>query len=155
MGARTSLIYSPPPVYSHPFNERTGHSFPPRHRNRLCDHNSESAFRDGRLGASFAEFRSGAEIPLLSVCTSTPIVVPLGRTRIFVRPAIGTAREAPIRNRHFDPVGTRSNSEISGARRPLIASGDKTSFRARKTFDSHSELAISADDLPDSKVFWQ
>ncbi|MQL69198.1 hypothetical protein Taro_001506 [Colocasia esculenta] len=38
----------------------------------------------------------------------------LGRTRIFGRPAIGTAREAPIRNRHVDPVGTRSYSDISG-----------------------------------------
>ncbi|MQL82982.1 hypothetical protein Taro_015482, partial [Colocasia esculenta] len=38
---------------------------------------------------------------------------PLGRTWIFVHPAIGTAREAPIRNRHFNPVGTRSHSEIS------------------------------------------
>ncbi|MQL78679.1 hypothetical protein Taro_011128 [Colocasia esculenta] len=39
----------------------------------------------------------------------------LGRTmRIFVCPAIGTAREAQIRNRHFNPVDTRSHSEISG-----------------------------------------
>ncbi|MQM01750.1 hypothetical protein Taro_034510 [Colocasia esculenta] len=37
---------------------------------------------------------------------------PLGRTQIFVRPTIGTARETPIRNRHFDPVGIRSHSEI-------------------------------------------
>ncbi|MQM01420.1 hypothetical protein Taro_034173 [Colocasia esculenta] len=27
--------------------------------------------------------------------------------RIFFRAAIGTARESPIQNRHFDPVGTR------------------------------------------------
>ncbi|MQM05734.1 hypothetical protein Taro_038549, partial [Colocasia esculenta] len=39
---------------------------------------------------------------------------PLSETQIFVRPAIGTAREAAIRNRHFDPVGTRSDSEIFG-----------------------------------------
>ncbi|MQL84103.1 hypothetical protein Taro_016626 [Colocasia esculenta] len=32
---------------------------------------------------------------------------------------------------------------------------DKTSFRGQKTFASHSEIAILADDLPDSKVFWQ
>ncbi|MQM15016.1 hypothetical protein Taro_047953 [Colocasia esculenta] len=32
---------------------------------------------------------------------------PLGKTWIFVRPVIGTAREAPIPNRHFDSVGTR------------------------------------------------
>ncbi|MQL98022.1 hypothetical protein Taro_030713, partial [Colocasia esculenta] len=36
---------------------------------------------------------------------------------------------------------------------PLIASGDKTSFRGLKTFVSHSEIAILADDLPYSKVF--
>ncbi|MQL99655.1 hypothetical protein Taro_032382, partial [Colocasia esculenta] len=39
---------------------------------------------------------------------------PFGRMRIFVLPTIGTARESPIRNRHFDPVGKRSHSEISG-----------------------------------------
>ncbi|MQL76099.1 hypothetical protein Taro_008475 [Colocasia esculenta] len=39
---------------------------------------------------------------------------PLGQTRIFVRIVIATAREVPIRNRHFDPVGTRSDLEISG-----------------------------------------
>ncbi|MQM12527.1 hypothetical protein Taro_045443, partial [Colocasia esculenta] len=34
---------------------------------------------------------------------------------------------------------------------PPIASGNKTSFRGRKTFISHSEIAILADDLPYSK----
>ncbi|MQM00810.1 hypothetical protein Taro_033558, partial [Colocasia esculenta] len=34
--------------------------------------------------------------------------------KISVRPGVGTTREAPIRNRHFDPVGRRSHSEISG-----------------------------------------
>ncbi|MQM17006.1 hypothetical protein Taro_049971 [Colocasia esculenta] len=34
--------------------------------------------------------------------------------RIFVRPAIETAHEAPIQNRHFDPVDTRLHLEISG-----------------------------------------
>ncbi|MQL68573.1 hypothetical protein Taro_000827 [Colocasia esculenta] len=67
-----------PPVYSHPFSERTGHNFPPEHRNRLCDHNSESTLRDGRQGVGFAGFRSVGKIPPRSVCTSTPIVVPLG-----------------------------------------------------------------------------
>ncbi|MQL77113.1 hypothetical protein Taro_009533 [Colocasia esculenta] len=38
---------------------------------------------------------------------------PFGKTWIFVRVAIPTARESPIRNQHFDPVGTRSDSEIS------------------------------------------
>ncbi|MQL82859.1 hypothetical protein Taro_015328 [Colocasia esculenta] len=40
---------------------------------------------------------------------------PLGRTQIFVRPAIGTSREAPIQNRHFDPVAFgdfRSDAQI-------------------------------------------
>ncbi|MQM13151.1 hypothetical protein Taro_046080 [Colocasia esculenta] len=52
-----------PPVYSHPFSERIGHNFPHGHRNRLCEHNSESALRDDRQGAGIAEFRSGAKIP--------------------------------------------------------------------------------------------
>ncbi|MQM13152.1 hypothetical protein Taro_046079, partial [Colocasia esculenta] len=39
-----------------------------------------------------------------SVCTSTPTAVPSGHTRIFIRPGVGTAREAPIQNWHFDPV---------------------------------------------------
>ncbi|MQM22588.1 hypothetical protein Taro_055642, partial [Colocasia esculenta] len=38
-----------------------------------------------------------------------------------------------------------------GARCPLIASGDKTSFQGQKIFVSHSEIAILADDLPYSK----
>ncbi|MQM16219.1 hypothetical protein Taro_049170 [Colocasia esculenta] len=49
-----------------------------------------------------------------SVCTSTPTAVPSGRTWIFIRPGVGTAREAPIKNRHFDPVGKWSHSKISG-----------------------------------------
>ncbi|MQL87492.1 hypothetical protein Taro_020032 [Colocasia esculenta] len=143
------------PVYSNPFSQRTGHNFPPGHRNRLCDHNSESALRDDRQGAGFTEFRSRAKIPPRSVCYSTPTVVPFDRTGISVRTGVdralvsrnsvpgpkfhpgacvivhrqpypsigrgylsarrvGTARKAPIRNRHFDPVGKRSHSEISG-----------------------------------------
>ncbi|MQL70222.1 hypothetical protein Taro_002500 [Colocasia esculenta] len=38
-----------------------------------------------------------------SVCSSTPTDLPSGRTRIFILPGVGTAREAPIQNRHFDP----------------------------------------------------
>ncbi|MQL70700.1 hypothetical protein Taro_002988, partial [Colocasia esculenta] len=35
--------------------------------------------------------------------------------QIFVRAAIGTARESPIRNRHFDPVVTsRRSSRFKG-----------------------------------------
>ncbi|MQM23378.1 hypothetical protein Taro_056442 [Colocasia esculenta] len=85
----------------------------PYSKNRLFDHNSESALRDGRQGAGFAEFRSGAKIPPESVCTtSTPTVVPCGRTRIFIRPGVVTACEAPIQNRHFDPVGKKSHLKI-------------------------------------------
>ncbi|MQL98169.1 hypothetical protein Taro_030888 [Colocasia esculenta] len=47
-------------------------------------------------------------------CISTPTVVPSNRTQIFIRPGVGTAREAPIQNRQFDPVSKRSHSEISG-----------------------------------------
>ncbi|MQM23132.1 hypothetical protein Taro_056194 [Colocasia esculenta] len=99
--------------------------------------------------------------------------------RIFIRPGVGTTREAPIPNRYFDPVSKWSHSEISGAapkflpgsavadcrchriRTPLRSNGnnfslgDKMSFRGQKTFFSHSEIAILADDLPYSKVFWQ
>ncbi|MQL83525.1 hypothetical protein Taro_016016 [Colocasia esculenta] len=103
-----------PSVYSHPFSEIIGHNFPHGYRNRLCDNKSESALRDGRQGAGFVEFRSAAKIPPRSVCASTPTAVPSGRTRIFILPGVGTAREAPIQNRHFDPVGKWSHSEISG-----------------------------------------
>ncbi|MQM23210.1 hypothetical protein Taro_056273, partial [Colocasia esculenta] len=34
--------------------------------------------------------------PTRSVCTSTSIVVPSGRKQIFIRPGVGTTREAPI-----------------------------------------------------------
>ncbi|MQL96473.1 hypothetical protein Taro_029166, partial [Colocasia esculenta] len=100
---------------SYCLSERTGHNSPPEYRNSLCDHNSESTLRDGRQGAGFYEFRFGAEIGPRNVCTSTPIVEPLGSMRIFVRPAIGTAREAPIRNQHFDPVRTRRGSPTPSA----------------------------------------
>ncbi|MQL74878.1 hypothetical protein Taro_007250 [Colocasia esculenta] len=33
--------------------------------------------------------------------------------QIFVRAVIGTARESPIWNRHFDPVGTRTTQALS------------------------------------------
>ncbi|MQL76204.1 hypothetical protein Taro_008590, partial [Colocasia esculenta] len=46
----------------------------------------------------------------------------LGKTQIFVRMAIGTVLEAPIQNRHSEPVGTRSDSEIFGLR-PKFLSG--------------------------------
>ncbi|MQL80081.1 hypothetical protein Taro_012534 [Colocasia esculenta] len=37
------------------------------------------------------------------------------RTLIFLHPAIGSASEAPFRNRHFDSVDTRSYLEISAS----------------------------------------
>ncbi|MQL74892.1 hypothetical protein Taro_007248 [Colocasia esculenta] len=82
--------------------------------------------------------------------------------QIFICTAIGTTGEPPIRNRHFDPVGTRSDSEIFDSAPKLLSGSlvegcrcdrDKTSFRGRKTFVSHSKIVIPADDLPVSKVF--
>ncbi|MQM16008.1 hypothetical protein Taro_048961 [Colocasia esculenta] len=92
-------------VYSHPFSERTRHNFTPEHRNRLGNHNSESALRDCRQGTGFAEFHTGAEIHRGACVLVHRLSYPLGRMQIFVRPAIGNARKAPIQNRHFDPVG--------------------------------------------------
>ncbi|MQL78730.1 hypothetical protein Taro_011167 [Colocasia esculenta] len=61
--------------------------------------------------------------------------------RIFVRPVIETAQEAPIQNWHFYPVGTKLYSEISGPA-PKFLSGSvairrrfgvgKPSFRTPK-----------------------
>ncbi|MQM17266.1 hypothetical protein Taro_050235 [Colocasia esculenta] len=82
--------------------------------NDLCDHNSESALRDGRQSAGFAEFCFGAKIRRVACVLVHRLSYPLGRMRIFFAPAIGNARKVPIQNRHFDPVGTRSHSEISG-----------------------------------------
>ncbi|MQM01738.1 hypothetical protein Taro_034509 [Colocasia esculenta] len=48
---------------------------------------------------------------------------PFDKTWIFLCPTIGTTCEAPNRNRHFDPVGTRSHSEISGPA-PKFLSGN-------------------------------
>ncbi|MQL85609.1 hypothetical protein Taro_018141 [Colocasia esculenta] len=213
----TNIAYNQPfSSYSHPFRERTAHNFPHGYRNHLSEHNSKSAFRDGRQDSSFVKLRVKIEIPPWSVCTSTPIVLPLGfsrnnvsvdhvnpgrasltesdshgdrklcstryeksspgsrygctniadivtpfgiayvstiqnrhsktvdrtlvsqnsmsgpkfhrracvlvhrlsyplgKTQIFFSVAIGTTRESPIRNRHFDPAGTRSDLEISG-----------------------------------------
>ncbi|MQL90440.1 hypothetical protein Taro_023022 [Colocasia esculenta] len=62
-----------------------------------------------------SKFTPGAaKIRFRSVCTSTPTAVPSGRMQIFIRPGVKTAREAPIQNWHFEPVGKRSHSEISG-----------------------------------------
>ncbi|MQL99429.1 hypothetical protein Taro_032157 [Colocasia esculenta] len=38
----------------------------------------------------------------------------MGKSQIVVRAAIEIAHEAPLQNRHFDSVGTMSDSEISG-----------------------------------------
>ncbi|MQL93941.1 hypothetical protein Taro_026591 [Colocasia esculenta] len=87
----------------------------PDDRNRLQGPNSESALPPGRHKVAFGDFRSGAQIPLRErgACVLVHrLSYPLGTTRLFVRPVIGTAREAPIQNRHFDPVGTRLHLEI-------------------------------------------
>ncbi|MQM23650.1 hypothetical protein Taro_056717, partial [Colocasia esculenta] len=66
---------------------RSPHAEPPNHSDRKsCSTRREISSQDGRQGAGFAEFRSGAKIPPRSVCTSTPTAVPSGRTRIFISP---------------------------------------------------------------------
>ncbi|MQL72889.1 hypothetical protein Taro_005261 [Colocasia esculenta] len=118
-------------------------------------------------GAGFAEFRFGAKIRHRSVCTSTPTAVPSGRTRIFIRPRFRTAREAPILNRHCDPVGKRSHSEISGPapkflsgsavagcrcdriRTPLRSNGHNFSLGYRNRLkDTNSESALRGARRP-------
>ncbi|MQL77316.1 hypothetical protein Taro_009729, partial [Colocasia esculenta] len=104
MSARTSPIQSPPPVYSHPFSERIGHNFPHGHRNRLCDHNSESALRDGRQGIGFAEFCSGAKIlPAACVLVHRLPYPPVGRGYLFAR-----GSEPPTRPQFRISTSTRS-----------------------------------------------
>ncbi|MQM23712.1 hypothetical protein Taro_056778 [Colocasia esculenta] len=51
--------------------------------------------------------------------------------------------QIPLRER--DP---NSESALRGARHLLVSSAQKTSFRGRKSFVSHSKIAILADDLP-------
>ncbi|MQL78233.1 hypothetical protein Taro_010623 [Colocasia esculenta] len=95
---------SPPPVYSHPFSERIGHNFPHGRRNRLCDHNSESALRDGRHGAGFAEFRFGAKIPPgACVLVHRLPYPPVGRGYLFAR-----CSEPPARPQIRIGTSTRS-----------------------------------------------
>ncbi|MQM23118.1 hypothetical protein Taro_056180 [Colocasia esculenta] len=74
-----------------------------------------------------------------SVCTSTPTVVRSGRTRIFIRPGVGTPPRGPNSESALRPgqIGTQRRSTPS--------------FQGRKTFVSHSEIAILADDLRYSK----
>ncbi|MQM21897.1 hypothetical protein Taro_054944 [Colocasia esculenta] len=82
-----------PPVYSHPFSERIGHNFPHGHQNRLCDHNSESALRDGRQGAGFAEFCSGPKFtPGACVLVHPLPYPPIGRGYFFAQGSEPLAR---------------------------------------------------------------
>ncbi|MQM19527.1 hypothetical protein Taro_052534 [Colocasia esculenta] len=74
----------------------------------------------------------------------------LGRTRISVRPANETSREAPIRNRHFDPVGTRSYSDISHPA-PEFLSG---SVRFQLTISSIPRFSGSSASL-DYANYWR
>ncbi|MQM23755.1 hypothetical protein Taro_056822 [Colocasia esculenta] len=74
--------------------------------------------------------------PPRSVCTSTPTTVRSGRTKIFIRPGVGTAREAPIQNRDFDPVVvTPSITRIAGGSHtrslPVTAIGSRVQLDAR------------------------
>ncbi|MQL87486.1 hypothetical protein Taro_020028 [Colocasia esculenta] len=100
----------------------------------------------GRQGAGFAEFRSGAEIPPRSVCYCTPTAVPFDRTGIFVCTGVGTAREASIRNRHFDPVGKSSDSlDYANCWRSPHTEPD--SWRSEVVFNSSRDLLTSSDSL--------
>ncbi|MQM07687.1 hypothetical protein Taro_040533 [Colocasia esculenta] len=65
---------------------------------------------------------------------------PIAQTGITFRSVIGIAYKTSIRNRHSKTLG------------PLIATGDKMSFRGRKTFILHSKISILDDDLPVSKA---
>ncbi|MQL93938.1 hypothetical protein Taro_026592, partial [Colocasia esculenta] len=128
--------------------ERTRHNFLPRHRNRLCDHNSESALRVGRQGAGFAEFHSGAKIHRGACVLVHRLSYPLGTKRIFVHSVIGTTRKAPIQNRLFDPVAFgdfRSGAQIPlrerGRRLPISASLDY----ANRWRGQHMEMAYHGD----------
>ncbi|MQM22498.1 hypothetical protein Taro_055551 [Colocasia esculenta] len=58
------------------------------------------------------------------------------------------------RSPHAEPP-SHSDRKLCSTRRVISSPGNKTSFRGRKTFVLHSEIAILADDLPYSKVFWQ
>ncbi|MQL75854.1 hypothetical protein Taro_008242 [Colocasia esculenta] len=92
----------------------------------------------------------GPKFPHRSVCTSTPTVVPSDRTRIFIRPRVRTAREAPIQNRHIDPVvATPSITRIAGGAhtrsRPVTAIGSRLQLDARSPPQNrHSETVDSA-----------
>ncbi|MQM05806.1 hypothetical protein Taro_038624 [Colocasia esculenta] len=111
IGSRVQLIpRSPPQFIPTPSAKELGITFRPGIRiayvTTIRNRHSEAVdkvlvSRNSVLGP---KFRPGA----------TPTVVPFDRTWISVRLGVGTAREAPIQNRHFDPVDKRSHSEISG-----------------------------------------
>ncbi|MQM22843.1 hypothetical protein Taro_055900 [Colocasia esculenta] len=71
---------------------------------------------------------------------------PLGRTRIFVRPAIGTGREAPIRNRHIDPVGT-SSASLDYANRWRGQHTESAYHGDRKSCSTRLEISTPAKEL--------
>ncbi|MQM20956.1 hypothetical protein Taro_053986 [Colocasia esculenta] len=85
-------------------SERIGHNFPHMHRNCLCDHNSESALRDGRQGAGFMELRSGVKIPPGVCVLVQPLSYPpVGRGYLFAR-----GSEPPARPQFRIGISTRS-----------------------------------------------
>ncbi|MQM02602.1 hypothetical protein Taro_035381, partial [Colocasia esculenta] len=87
-----------------------------------------------------------------SVYTSTPTAVPSSLTRIFIHPGVGTAREAPIQNRHFDPVGKWSHSEIYGPA-PKFLSGSAPTRGAAQSQRSEVMFNSSRDILPRSWIW--
>ncbi|MQL81760.1 hypothetical protein Taro_014223 [Colocasia esculenta] len=118
-GSRDSLDYAN--------RWRSPHAEPPSH----SDRKSCSTRRE----ISSPEFRSGANIPPRSVCTSTPTAIPSGRTRIFIRPGVGTARESPIQNRHFAPRLPRLQESLEEPTR-----GAAQSQRSEVVFNSTRDL---------------
>ncbi|MQM22090.1 hypothetical protein Taro_055138, partial [Colocasia esculenta] len=88
------------------------------------------------------------EIPPRSVCYSIPTAVPFDRTQISVRPGVGTAREAPIRNRHFDSVA-KSTDYLDYANRwrthtrsrPVTAIGSRVQLVARSPPQTAASMA--------------
>ncbi|MQM01639.1 hypothetical protein Taro_034396 [Colocasia esculenta] len=85
------------------------------------NHTESACHGDGKLCSTRHENSSPGDktsFPCRKTFVShSKIAIPaddLSVSKIFVRVAIGTAREPTIQNRHFDPVGKRSDLEISG-----------------------------------------
>ncbi|MQM10046.1 hypothetical protein Taro_042934 [Colocasia esculenta] len=70
----------------------------------------------------------------------TPTVVSFDRTGISVRTGVETAREAPIRNRHFDPVGKSSDS-LDYANRWRSPHTEPACHGDQKSYSTHREIS--------------